>query len=417
MKHQERQKQVYLKGAMGVRPGIPFDFESLEMAAEKRLTPEAFGYIAGGAGSEMTMRQNRADFERIQIVPRMLRNVEMRSTATDFFGYAIPSPIFIPPIGVLEMAHPEADIAVAKAAASLHIPFVFSNQASVPMEQTAAVMADSPRFFQLYWSKSDELVASLLQRAEASGCSAIVVTLDTTMLGWRMRDLNLASLPFLKGMGIAQYTSDPHFLKLMEQPEEMPAASAFSFEGLRTLIAANQRFPGSFIDNLKRGNGLKAVRKFIEIYSRPNITWTDLPLLRRFTSLPIILKGILHPDDAKKALDYGIDGIYISNHGGRQVDGSVSTIGMLPAIADAINGRVPILIDSGFRSGADVFKAIALGATAIGIGRGYTYALALGGQSGMEQHLQNWMAEFDLQMGLCGCKNVSEITREMVLFR
>lgn len=374
------------------------------------MKPEAWAYIAGGAGRESTMAANSNGFNRWQIVPRMLRNVEQRDTSTNLFGQLLPAPFFLAPIGVLEMAHPEADLAVARAAAALGVPYVFSNQASVPMEMCAAAMAESPRFFQLYWSRSDELVVSFLQRAKASGCAGIVVTLDTTMLGWRTRDLDMASLPFLKGMGIAQYTSDPVFQKIMEQPEMgAKSNSTITWEAIRTLFSATRKYPGSFWTNLRSGAGLRAVRAFTSIYSRPNITWADLPFLRRHTDLPIILKGILHPDDARKALDYGVDGMYISNHGGRQVDGAIGAIDALPGIAEAVRGKVPILMDSGVRGGADVFKALALGATAVGIGRPYCYALALNGQAGVQELLTNWMADFELTMGLAGCKNVEEV--------
>ncbi|MBK9335708.1 MAG: alpha-hydroxy-acid oxidizing protein [Lewinellaceae bacterium] len=405
-----RQRTVYVHGAAGIRQTLPFDYARLEQLAKDKMSPEAWAYIAGGAGRESTMTANTGGFDRLHIVPRMLRNVEQRDTSTNLFGQLLPAPFFLAPIGVLEMAHPAADLAVAKAAAALGIPYIFSNQASVPMETCAHEMGDAPRFFQLYWSRSDELVASFLQRATACRCSGIVVTLDTTMLGWRPRDLDMASLPFLKGMGIAQYTSDPVFRKIMEQPDTAPRPkSAITWEAIHTLFSATRKYPGSFWENLRNGVGLRAVRTFIGLYSRPNITWADLPFLRKHTDLPIILKGILHPDDARKALDYGVDGIYISNHGGRQVDGAIGAIEALPGIAEAVRGKVPILIDSGFRGGADVFKALARGATAVGIGRPYCYALALNGQAGVEELLTNWMADFELTMGLAGCKNVDEV--------
>jgi lactate 2-monooxygenase len=218
----DRQKAIYLGGAAGIRQKIPFDLALLEQQARAKMPPKAFAYIAGGAGLESTVSANRSDFERWRIVPRMLRNVEQRDTGLDFFGKKIPAPFFLAPIGVLEMAHPQADLAVAKAAAATGIPYIFSNQASVPMEACAAAMGDATRFFQLYWSRSNDLVVSFLQRAEASGCSALVVTLDTTMLGWRTRDLDFASLPFMQGMGIAQYTSDPVFQRLMDEPNPAP---------------------------------------------------------------------------------------------------------------------------------------------------------------------------------------------------
>ncbi len=406
----ERQRKVYLDGATGVRQPLPFDYAALEQIACRKLNPEAWAYIAGGAGKEQTAVSNSIDLNAWNIVPRMLRNVEARDTAQRLLGLALPAPFFLAPIGVLEMVHPAADLAVARASADLGIPFIFSNQASFPMEACAAEMGVSPRFFQLYWSRSDELVVSFLQRAEACGCSAIVVTLDTTMLGWRTRDLDLGSLPFLQGMGIAQYTSDPVFRRLMETPVQgTKQQSPLTLQAIATLIGTARRYPGSFWKNLLSGAGLRAVRTFIQLYSRPNITWTDLPFLREHTTLPIVLKGVLHPDDARKALDYGVDGIYVSNHGGRQVDGAISTIGALPAIVEVVRDKVPIMIDSGFRGGADAFKALALGATAVGIGRPYCYALAADGQSGVAALLSNWIAEFELTMGLAGCKNVGEI--------
>lgn len=414
----DRQRTVYLEGAAGRRQDIPFDPKLLEQRARLVMRPEAFAYVAGGAGSEETVEANTGDFAQWRIIPRMLRNVEARDTAVTLFGQTLPAPFFLAPIGVLEMAHPEADLAVARAAANLGIPYIYSNQASVPMETCAGAMRDTPRFFQLYWSRSDDLVVSFLHRAEACGCAGIVVTLDTTMLGWRTRDLELAALPFLKGMGIAQYTSDPVFRRLMEEPAEAPATKPrITWDAVRTLVSANRKFPGSFWNNLRTGAGLKAVRTFIRIYSRPNITWADLPFLREHTKLPILLKGILHPEDAKKALDYGIDGIYVSNHGGRQVDGAISAIGALPDIVEATRGKVPVLVDSGFRGSADVFKALALGATAVGIGRPYCYALSIGGQAGVETLLANWLADFELTMGLAGCKNLEEVRASRLLER
>ncbi len=406
----DRQRTVYLDGAFGYRQAIPFVYAELERLARQKLSPEAWAYIAGSAGLEQTARSNESDFQYWKIVPRMLRNVEERDLSTQFFGHTLPAPFFLAPIGALEMAHPEADLAIARACGALGIPYIFSNQASVPMEECAVSMGETPRMFQLYWSRSDELAVSLLRRAETCGCSAIVVTLDTTMLGWRTRDLDLGYLPFLKGIGIAQYTSDPVFCRLLEEPLEAPSGNRRpSFDAIRTLISSAQKYPGSFWSNLRSGIGRKAVQKFTQIYSRPNITWTDLPFLRKHTRLPIILKGILHPEDAKKALDYGVDGIYVSNHGGRQVDGAISSIEALPGIVEAVRGKAPVLFDSGVRGGADAFKALALGATAIGIGRPYCYALGIGGQAGVEALLLNWMADLELTMGLSGCKNIAEI--------
>ncbi len=406
----DRQRSIYIQGAAGLRQTLPFDPTRLEQKAREKMTAEAFAYVAGGAGLESTLLANRSGFERHRIVPRMLRDVEQRDTGIEMFGHRLPTPYFLAPVGVLEMAHPTADLAVARATANYGIPYVFSNQASVPMEHCAAAMGDVPRFFQLYWSRSNELVASFLRRAEACGCSGIVVTLDTTMLGWRVRDLDLAALPFLQGKGIAQYTSDPVFQRLLAEPDVTAAPKPkVTLQAIATLIAANRRYPGGFWANLRAGRGLSAVRTFTRIYSRPNITWADLPFLREHTRLPIILKGILHPEDARKALDYGVDGIYVSNHGGRQVDGAISAIEALPGVVQTVREKVPVLFDSGVRGGADTFKALALGATAVGIGRPYCYALALNGQAGVEELLANWLADFELTMGLAGCKNVAAV--------
>jgi lactate 2-monooxygenase len=303
-------------------------------------------------------------------------------------------------------------LAVGKAASSLNIPYIFSNQASKPMEEVAVAMGNSPRWFQLYWSKSNELVKSFVERAEKCGCSALVVTLDTTVLGWRTRDLDLAYLPFLEGKGIAQYTSDPVFQKLMDESES-PAERKITMQSLKGLIEMVKNYPGNnFFSKLKSGRPIKAVQKFVSIYSNPALTWDDLKYLRTITKLPILLKGILHPDDASKAIDYGMSGIIVSNHGGRQVDGSISTLEALPKVAEAIQGRIPLLMDSGIRGGADIFKALALGAKAVCLGRPYVYGLAIAGEPGVKEVLQNMLADFELTMALAGCKNISEIKRD-----
>ncbi|WP_428659633.1 alpha-hydroxy-acid oxidizing protein [Runella sp.] len=412
----ERQKKIYLEGASGIISPIPVDARLLEEKALKAMSKQAAAYIVGGAGHGDTMLQNRRAFERWRIVPRMLRDVSVRDTSIELFGKKYPYPLLLSPVGVLEMVHPEADMAVAKAAAATGIPYIFSNQASVPMEVCGAAMENQPRWFQLYWSKSDELVASFVQRAEASGCQAIVVTLDTTLLGWRTQDLELAYLPFLRGLGIAQYTSDPVFRRLLDDPDPNPAPKPkVTLEAIRTLWSMIRHYPGNFSENAKSGYPRKAVKKFIDIYTRPSLTWENLTYLRGITKLPILLKGILHPDDALKALDHGINGLVISNHGGRQVDGAVGTMDMLPRIADVVQGRIPLLIDSGVRGGADIFKALALGATAVCLGRPYVYGLTLGGTEGVQQVLANYLADFDLTMALAGCRSIKEIGADNVM--
>lgn len=411
------QKEIYLNGFAGKKLSVRVSFEELEQKAKREITKQAFAYIAGGAGSEATMRANRTAFDRWQIVPKMLKNVSERETAIELFGQRLPAPILFDPIGVLEMVHPQADVAVVRVAARLGLPYIFSNQASKPMEDCARVMGDSPRWFQLYWSKSNELVQSFLRRAEACGCTALVVTLDTTLLGWRTRDLDVAYLPFLEGKGIAQYTSDPVFQKLLDDPEETQAIKRkVNLQSVRGLISMVNNYPGDgFFKKLKSGRPLKAVRKFVSIYSNPAITWNDLAFLKQNTRLPILLKGIVHADDARKAIDFGMDGIIVSNHGGRQTDGSIATLEALPKIAEVVQNRIPILLDSGIRGGADVVKALALGAKAVCVGRPYVYGLALGGEQGVYEVMRNIVAEFELTMALAGCKNISEINREMLI--
>lgn len=379
-----RQFEIYVGGMMADEtPAVPADLDELERRARGAMSEKAYAYIAGSAGAESTTRQNRAALERWRIVPRMLRGVAQRSTAIELFGRTYPSPILLAPIGVQEMVHPEADLATARAAASCGVPYIFSNQASAPMEACAKAMDDAPRWFQLYWGKEDGLVASLARRAEACGCDAIVVTLDTTLLGWRVRDLDLAYLPFLEGKGIAQYTSDPYFRsKLAKPPEE-------------DMMAASQLF--------------------IRIYSEPGLTWDRLAFLREHTKLPIVLKGINHPEDARLAVRHGVDGIVVSNHGGRQVDGAIGAFEALPGCVDAVEGKIPVLFDSGVRSGADVFKALAMGAKGVLLGRPYVYGLAVAGQEGVAQVIRNFLADFDLTMALAGCRNPSEITRETLV--
>lgn len=409
-----RQSEIYLAGVRGVRPSVPVDVEQLEMAARVALPPEAFAYLAGGAGSESTMRANRDAFERWRIVPRMLRDVSRRDISVELFGRRLPSPVLLSPVGVMELFHPDADLAVARAAASVGVPMVFSNQASVPMERCAAAMGDAPRWFQLYWSSDDELVESLVARAERCGCDAIVVTLDTTMLGWRSRDLALGHLPFLHGKGIAQYTSDPVFMRKLDEPlPASPASSgAATLAGLRALVTMAQAVPGSTLANLRTGRARAAVQRFVATYSRSSLTWTDLAWLRARTKLPIVLKGILHADDARMAVEHGMDGVFVSNHGGRQVDGSIAALDALPAVVEAVGDRAPVLFDSGVRGGADVLRAIALGARAVGIGRPYLYGLALGGERGVRDVLANLLAELELTMALSGSASVGEIRRD-----
>jgi isopentenyl diphosphate isomerase/L-lactate dehydrogenase-like FMN-dependent dehydrogenase len=409
----QRQADIYLAGVRGQKPRVPQGAAALEQQAERAMSKEGFAYIAGGAGLETTMKANRAAFERVRIVPRMLRGPATRELGVELFGRTLPAPLLLAPIGVLEMAHRDADVAVARAAAAEGVPMIFSSQASRALEECAAAMGDAPRWFQLYMSTSDDLVRSFVSRAERAGCEAIVVTLDTTMLGWRLRDLDLGYLPFLAGKGIAQYVTDPVFQRLVDDappPERGPVTPG----ALRALWRLARAYPGSTWANVRSPRPRQAVRTFLDVFARPSLNWHHLALVRDATDLPILLKGILHPDDARLALDEGVDGIVVSNHGGRQVDGSIGSLDALPAIVDAVGGRAPILLDSGIRGGADVFKALALGATAVLIGRPYCYGLAVAGESGVREVIQNFIADLDLTLGLSGCDSLAEVGGELV---
>jgi lactate 2-monooxygenase len=413
------QSDIYRAGISGARPGVPVHPEALEQAARRALSAEAFAYIHGGAGSGRTMDANRAAFARRQVWPRPLRDVSSRDLSTTFLGKTRPTPLLLAPLGVMELAHAEADLAVARAAASLGIPYVLSNQASFSMEQVAEVAG--PRLFQLYWSSSDELNASLLQRAEASGCEAIVITLDTHLLGWRTHDLDLAYLPFTRGLGIAQYTSDPVFQQLVrERARASSGAPAPSVRLTPKTVAAGvsmarktAAITGTGVrESLRSPIPRVAVETFLDVFSTPALTWDDLAKAREWTALPILLKGIVHPDDALRAMDAGLDGVWVSNHGGRQIDDSVPTLDVLEKIVGHVDGRAPVVFDSGVRGGADAFIALAMGATVVAIGRPYAYGLAVAGEEGVREVMRNILAELDITLGLSGHTAIAEVTRD-----
>lgn len=417
------QSDIYRAGISGSRPQVPVDAVALEEAARRALSAEAFAYIAGGAGAERTMRENRDAFSRWQVWPRPLRDVSERDLSIDLLGVRRPTPLLLAPLGVMEMAHPDADLAVARAAASLGVPYALSNQASVPMEQVRDAAPDGARLFQLYWSASDELNASLLRRAEDSGCEAIVVTLDTHLLGWRTRDLDLAYLPFTRGMGIAQYTSDPVFQQLVRERVRGARGAAPKVKVTAKTVAAGLTIArrgaaltgsDSLRDNLRSPLPRAAVETFLDVFSTPALTWDDLAKAREWTTLPIILKGILHPDDAARAMDAGADGVWVSNHGGRQVDQSVPTLDALPGVVDRVGGRVPVIVDSGIRQGADAVIALALGATAVALGRPYAYGLGIAGEAGVREVVRNVLAELDITLGLAGCTAIADLDRDVL---
>jgi lactate 2-monooxygenase len=404
-----RQTEVFVTGIGGTKPRIPVASAELEARALSRMSPYAAAYIAGGAGGEATMCANRRAFETHQLVPRVLRDVTERNLSVTLFGRRHAAPILLAPVGVLELVHRQADLAVARAAAAEGIGYIFSNQASVPMEECAAAMGAVPHWFQLYWSSDDEFVGSLLRRAEKAGCEALVVTLDTTLLGWRPRDLDLGYLPFLRGMGLAQYLSDPVFRAKIPAKRPDLGMKPKGVKGLLPTLMSHRRIARRF--GLPIGRIANAAAYFVASYSRLDITWNDLARLRRMTSLPILLKGVRHPEDARLAREHGMDGVIVSNHGGRQVDGEAATLDSLPSVVEAA-GDLPVLLDSGIRSGRDAAVALALGAKAVLIGRPYVYALALAGETGVRELIRNILAEFDLTLALSGLQRPDDLTRD-----
>lgn len=416
------QAAIYRAGVYGRRPVVPTSVAALEAAAEQRMSRRAFAYVAGSAGQERTARANLAAFDRWAVVPRMLRDVATPDGSTELFGRRLPAPLLLCPIGVLELAHRGADVAVARAAARLGLPMVQSSQASHSMEDVAAAAGAGPRWFQLYWSNRDDLAESFVRRAEASGCEALVVTLDTHTLGWRPRDLDLGYLPFAHGLGIAQYTADPVFAELVaarlrsapssEVARERPTPAAAA-----ALLSMARHHPGRTRENLRSPVPRAAVETFLEVFSRPSLTWDELAWLRERTRLPIVLKGIQHPDDAARALDAGVDGVWVSNHGGRQVDGALASLAALPGVVERVGGRVPVVFDSGVRSGADAVVALALGADAVGLGRPWVYGLALAGEAGVTAVLEHVVAELEITMGLAGVASLPALDREVLVER
>jgi lactate 2-monooxygenase len=376
------QTDTYAQRNTAPEQRLPFAVEEWEERARGVLSPAAFGYLAGGAGGGDTMRANREAFYNLRIWPRVARDVSERSSAVTVLGTSSPAPFFLAPIGVQGVLHRDAERATARAAAATGVPMVLSTVSSVSLEEIATIMGSAPRWFQLYPGRNREVMVSMVRRAEASGYRAIVVTVDTAMLGWRETDLTHAYLPFLSGEGIANYLADPVFLSLLpKSPRDDPGAVAAAF---------------------------------LRVFVNTAFGWPEVRFLRDQTRLPLLLKGILHPSDAVLALDHGVDGLVVSNHGGRQVDGAVAALDALPAVVQAVRGRVPILMDGGIRRGADVLKALALGASAVLLGRPYAFALAAAGEEGVTRVIRNLQAQIDLELGLSGCRTIAEIDRSLL---
>ncbi|MFL5919350.1 MAG: alpha-hydroxy-acid oxidizing protein [Gaiellaceae bacterium] len=367
------QNEIYISG----ESPWPIGADEWEARAVEKLDEGPYGYIAGGAGAEATMHANRAAFERRRLRPHMLGGHTQRELDVEVLGTQSPFPFFLAPVGVLSIAHADGELAPARAAAAVRVPFVLSTAASHSIEEIAAAMGDAPRWFQLYWVSERDVVESLVRRAEAAGYRGIVVTLDTLVLGWRPRDLRNSYLPFREGEGIAQFTSDPVFTSRLPVPvEEDPLVAA------GTMLAM---FP-----NL----GLR---------------WDDLAWLRELTPLPLLVKGVLTAEDAERALQAGVDGVIVSNHGGRQVDGAVASLDALVEVRAAVGADAVVLVDGGIRGGADIVKAMALGANAVLVGRPYVYALAVGGEEGVAALIEQLAAETDLTLALMGARSVTEL--------
>jgi L-lactate dehydrogenase (cytochrome) len=375
------QNEIYLNGTVGTFPTLPCELCQLEDLARDKFDPEAFGYVAGAAGTESTARANRAAFDRWRLVPRFLRDVDVRDLSSEVLGTAFPAPVALAPVGVQGIVHEQAELAVARAAAAVGLPMVLSTVSSYSLEDVAAA-ADGPKWFQLYWPREKAVAASLIARAKAAGYQALVVTLDTFILAWRPRDLSRGYLPFLRRLGLANYESDPAFLAGLEKsPEQDPTASVLRWQSM---------------------------------FGDPTKTWGDLAWLREQWDGPIVLKGVLHPDDARQAADGGIDGVIVSNHGGRQIDGEIAALEALPDVVAAVGDRMTVLFDSGIRTGSDVMKALALGAKAVLVGRPYVYGLGLDGEDGVRHVVRSLLAELELSMALAGCTRLSELTRDML---
>jgi isopentenyl diphosphate isomerase/L-lactate dehydrogenase-like FMN-dependent dehydrogenase len=377
------QDEIYVAGVQGTVPDLPTNLLDLEGLAAQRLADRAFGYVAGGAGSGDTGDENRRAFQRWRIVPRMLTDVSAPDFTTAVLGTVLPVPLMLAPVGVLGLVHPDGECAVARAAAATGIPMVMSSASTTPIETVAQACGQNPRWFQLYWSNDRAVATSFMRRAADAGFTHLVVTLDTRMLGWRPRDLDNGYLPFLHGVGIQNYLSDPAFAAGLTQPiDDDPAA---------------------------------AILRYTQIFGDLSLTWSDLPFIRDHWAGPVVLKGILSPGDARRAAAAGVDGIVVSNHGGRQLDGAIAALDALPAVVDAVGDRLTVLFDSGIRTGADMIKAVALGAKAVMVGRPYAYGLGLAGEEGVRHVLRCLRADFEISMRLAGMPNLATVERDLVV--
>ena len=380
MAYSDYQLGIYLAGVAGTQPDLPMTFAELERRGTEALDPAVLGYVAGGAGDGATQDANVAAFGGYGLMPRMLRGAAERDLSVDLLGLHLPSPLLLAPVGVLGVVAEDGDLQTARASAATGVPMIASTLSEAPLEDVREAQGGTPGLFQLYPPADRALAESLVQRAEAAGYSAIVITLDTWVNGWRPRDLSRAYLPMLQGKCLANYLTDPRF---------------------QTLLAESG---GS--------GGEAAVRLWASLFGNPTMSWDDLGWFRSLTSLPILFKGICDPDDAKRALDGGIDGIVCSNHGGRQANGGIPAIECLEPVVAAASGA-PVVFDSGVRSGVDVLKALGLGATAVAVGRPYVHGLAIAGQRGVEHVARSLLAEADLTMAVDGYREIAALRGEV----
>jgi lactate 2-monooxygenase len=372
------QNEIYLRGLSGQLPPFSTDPAALEASAAGRLEPGPFWYVAGGAGSGATVRANREAFDGWRIVPRMLTDASTRHLAGTVLGTEMPAPVLLAPIGVQSIVHPDGELATAAAAAELGLPMVLSTASSNTIEAVAEANGAGPRWYQLYWPNDPEVCVSILNRARDSGYRVLVVTVDTWMLAWRPHDLDQAYLPFIRGVGTAIPFSDPAFRAGLASPPEADLAAA--------------------------------ILRWVPMFTGTDHGWDQLSFLRQHWDGPIVLKGIQHVEDARKAVDAGMQGIVVSNHGGRQVDGALAALDALPGIAAAVGDQIEVLFDSGIRTGADIVKALSLGAKAVLVGRPYVYGLAHGGRDGVRHVLRSLLADLDLTLGLAGYRTPAELT-------
>lgn len=353
---------------------FPLNFDELEAAVKEKIDIGPYSYVRSGAGSEATLRNNRQAFEKYDIVPRFLNDVSHVDTSIELFGKTHPTPLLFAPVGMNKIAHEDGEIAVIRAATKLGIPYIQSTVASYSMEELAQAAPNHTKWFQLYWSSNEDVTYSMVERAEKAGFEAIVLTIDTVTLGWREHDIRNQFSPLLKGYASGNYKSDPVFKASLKD------------DSVETFVET----------------------QIANIY-HPHLTWDHVRELKKRTKLPVLLKGILHADDAQRALEAGIDGIVVSNHGGRQLDGVIASLDALPTIVETVAGRVPIIFDSGAYRGIDVLKALALGATAIAIGRPFVYGLAYAGELGVKRAMQNIYNEFEVSMKLAGVQNIAAL--------